>query len=102
MVLPSTCSSGTVNLLVSAMRLLYPFTAPAESPCTTYRCSRAISTTDGSTQKLEGTETGAQAKLTLRDWFTSSLFTDIQKQLGLQLVADIACRLARERKDLLL
>jgi uncharacterized protein (TIGR03435 family) len=42
------------------------------------------------TLKFESTQTGAEAKFALRDWFTSSLFTDIQKQLGLQLVADKA------------
>jgi uncharacterized protein (TIGR03435 family) len=42
------------------------------------------------TLKFESTQTGAEAKLALRDWFTSSLFTDIQKQLGLQLAADKA------------
>jgi len=42
------------------------------------------------TLKFETTQTGGEAKLALRDWFTSSLFTDIQKQLGLQLAADKA------------
>jgi uncharacterized protein (TIGR03435 family) len=42
------------------------------------------------TLKLESTQNGVEAKLTLRDWFMSSLFTDIQKQLGLQLAADKA------------
>jgi uncharacterized protein (TIGR03435 family) len=42
------------------------------------------------TLKFESTQTGAEAKFALRDWFTSSLFTDIQTQLGLQLASDKA------------
>jgi uncharacterized protein (TIGR03435 family) len=42
------------------------------------------------TLKFEGSQTGVEAKLTMRDWFTSSVFTDIQKQLGLQFAADRA------------
>jgi uncharacterized protein (TIGR03435 family) len=42
------------------------------------------------TLKVEGADKTAPDKAALADWFSSSVFTDIQKQLGLELQADKA------------